>query len=113
MCLRILSRKPIKYKQSAAEQVTVSIMFIEDQLLNASVVAMETMRAPVLEKVLQFTQQDWPNNVEPVFNLTTAKGLNFLMKMVSSCGTHELFYQSHYRPSYGPICKQNTWVWLK
>ena len=53
MCLRIsLSRKPIKYKQSAAEQVTVNVMFIEeDQFLNASVVAMEIMRDPVLGMV--------------------------------------------------------------
>ena len=48
-----LFRKPIKYKQSAAEQVTVNVMFIEeDQFLNASVVAMETRRDPVLGKVL-------------------------------------------------------------
>ena len=45
-------------------------MFIEeDQFLNASVVAMGTMRDPVLGKVLQFTQQGWPNNLEPVFQL--------------------------------------------
>ena len=62
-----LSRKPIKYKQSAAEQVTVNVMFIKDQFLNASVVAMETMRDSVFGKVLQFTQQGWPNSVEPVF----------------------------------------------
>ena len=31
-------------------------------------------------------------------NLATAKGLTSLMKMVSSCGTRELLYQSHYRP---------------
>ena len=69
MCLRIfLSRKPIKYKQSAAEQVTVNVMFIEeDRCLNASVVAMETVSDPVLGMVLQFTQQGWRNNVEPVF----------------------------------------------
>ena len=43
-------------------------MFIEeDQFLNASVVAMGTMRNPVLGNVLQFTQQGWPNNLEPVF----------------------------------------------
>ena len=56
-----LSRKPIKYEQSAAEQVTVTVIFIEeDQFLNASVVAMEAIRDPVLGKVLQFTQQGWP-----------------------------------------------------
>ena len=71
-----LSRKPIKYKQSAAEQVTVNVMFIEeDQFLNASVVAMETMRDPVLGKVLQFTQQGWPNNLEPVFQPYYSKRL--------------------------------------
>ena len=80
-------------------------MFIkEDQFLNASVVAMETMRDPVFGKVLQFTQQGWPNNLED---------LNSLMKMVSSRGTPELLYQSRYRLSYWPICKQNTWVWAK
>ena len=43
-------------------------MFIEEyQFLKASVVAMETMRDPVLGKVLQFTQQGWPNNLEAVF----------------------------------------------
>ena len=69
MCLRIfLSRKPINNKQSAEEQVTVNVMFIEEyQFLKASVVAMETMRDPVLGKVLQFTQQGWPNNLEAVF----------------------------------------------
>ena len=53
-----LSRKPIKYEQSAAEQVTVNVMFIEeDQFFkNVSIVARETMRGPVLGKVLQFTQ---------------------------------------------------------
>ena len=48
-----LSRKPIEYKQSAAEQVTVNVMFIEeDQFLNASVVAVETMRDPVLGRTV-------------------------------------------------------------
>ena len=71
-----LSRKPIEYKQSAAEKVTVNVMFIEeDQFLNASVVAMETMRDPVLGKVLQFTQQGWPNNLEPVFQPYYSKRL--------------------------------------
>ena len=71
-----LSRKPIKYKQSAAEQVAENVMFIEeDQFLNASLVAMETMRDPVLGKVLQFTQQGWPNNLEPVFQPYYSKRL--------------------------------------
>ena len=52
-------------------------MFIEeDQFLNASVVAMETMRDPVLGKVLQFTQQGWPNNLEPVFQPYYSKRLD-------------------------------------
>ena len=46
-------------------------------------------------------------------NLATAKGLTSLMKMVLSCGTRELLYQSHYRPFCWPICMQNIWVWLK
>ena len=48
-----LSRKPIKCEQSASEQVTVNVMFIEeDQFFkNVSIVAMETMRDPVLGKV--------------------------------------------------------------
>ena len=109
-----LSRKPNEYKQSAAEQVTVNVMFIEeDQFLNASVVAMETMRDPVLGRCYSLLSRVGPIIWNQCSNLTTAKDLNSLMKMVSSCGTHELFYQSHYRPSYGPICKQNTWVWLK
>ena len=71
-----LSRKPIKYKQSAAEQVTVNGMFIEeDQFLNASVVAMETLRDPVLGKVLQFAQRGWPDNLEPVFQPYYSKRL--------------------------------------
>ena len=71
-----LSRKPIEYKQSAAEQVTVNVMFIEeDQFLNASVVARETTRDPVLGKVLQFTQQGWPNNLEPQFQPYYSKRL--------------------------------------
>ena len=72
----LLSRKPIKYKQSAAEQVTVNGMFIEeDQFLNASVVAMETLRDPVLGKVLQFAQRGWPDNLEPVFQPYYSKRL--------------------------------------
>ena len=72
----LLSRKPIKYKQSAAEQVTVNVMVIEeDQFLNASVVAMEIMRDPVLGMVLQFTQQGWRNNLEPVFQPYYSKRL--------------------------------------
>ena len=71
-----LSRKPVEYKQSAAEQVTVNVMLIEeDQFLNASVVTMETMSDPVLGKVLQFTQQGWPNSPEPVFQPYYSKRL--------------------------------------
>ena len=62
-----MSGKPIKYKRSAAEQVTVNVVFIEDQFLNTCVVDMETMRDPVLGEVLQFTQQGWLDNLEPVF----------------------------------------------
>ena len=54
-----LSRKSIKYKQSAAEQATVNVMFIEEDL----------------GKVLQFTQQGWPNNLEPVFQPYYSKRL--------------------------------------
>ena len=72
----LLSRKPIKYKQSAAEQVTINVMVSEeDQFLNASVVAMEIMRDPVLGMVLQFTQQGWRNNLEPVFQPYYSKRL--------------------------------------
>ena len=71
-----MSGKPIKYKRSAAEQVTVNVVFIEeDQFLNASVVAMETMRDPVIGEVLQFTQQGWLDNLEPVFQPYYSKGL--------------------------------------
>ena len=52
-------------------------MFIEeDQFLNASVVAIEKMRDSVLGKVLQFTQQGWPNNPEPVFQPYYSKRLD-------------------------------------
>ena len=51
-------------------------MFIEeDRFLNASVAAMETRRDPVLGKVLQFTQQGWLNNLEPVFQPYYSKRL--------------------------------------
>ena len=36
---------------------------------------METMRDPILGKVLQVTQQGWPNNPEPVFQRYYSKRL--------------------------------------
>ena len=93
-----LFRKPIKYKQSAAEQVTVNVMFIEDQFLNASVVAMETSNT--LERCYSLLSRVGQIIWNQCSNLTTAKGLNSLTKMVSSCRTRELLYQSLYRAFY-------------
>ncbi|PFX28231.1 Transposon Tf2-6 polyprotein [Stylophora pistillata] len=63
-----LSRKPIDAEPSSAEQVTVSVMLIEgDQFVNASVVAVETKKDPLLSKVLRYTQNGWPERPEQIF----------------------------------------------
>lgn len=49
------------------------IFIEEDQFLSVSVVAMETTRDPVPGKVLQSTQQGWPDILEPVFRLNYGK----------------------------------------
>lgn len=72
-----LSRKPIATEPSSAEQVTVNVMFIEgDQFVNASVVAMETKKDPLLSKVLHYTQHGWPEHPEPVFQPYYSKRLD-------------------------------------
>ena len=115
MCLRIfLSRKPINNKQSAEEQVTVNVMFIEEyQFLKASVVAMETMRDPVLGKVLQFTQQGWPNNLEPVFQPYYSKRLELSHEDGILLWNSRVLVPESIQGFYRSICVQNTWVWLK
>ena len=77
--LLILSLVRTMYKQTfypenpsilslPAEQVTVNIMFIEeDQNVNASMVAMEAQKDPVLSKVTHFTQHGWPKKPNPAF----------------------------------------------
>ena len=56
--------------------MTVNVMFIEgDQFVNASIVASETKRDSVLNKVLQFTQHGWPEKPEPVFQFYHNKRL--------------------------------------
>ena len=52
-----LSRRPIDANLSQEEQVTVDVMFIEeDQFVNASMVARETKKDSVWSKVLHFTK---------------------------------------------------------
>ena len=52
-------------------------MFIEgDQFVNASVVAMETQKDPVLSKVLQYTRHGWPDKPEPVLQPYYSKRLD-------------------------------------
>ncbi|PFX23108.1 hypothetical protein AWC38_SpisGene12366 [Stylophora pistillata] len=60
-----LSRKPIDAEPSQVEEVTVSVMFTEgDQFVNAPVVAVETKEDSRLSKVLQYTQNGWPEHPE-------------------------------------------------
>ena len=74
------------------------IFIEEDQFLSVSVVAMETTRDPVPGKVLQSTQQGWPDILEPVFRRNYGKSLQLSheLRMVSSCGTRKLSNQSHH-----------------
>lgn len=60
-----------------AEQVTVNATLIEgDQFVNASAVAMETHKNPVLSQVLQYTQHGRPDKSEPVFQPYFTKTLD-------------------------------------
>ena len=60
-----LSRKPVKGKPSTSEQVTVNVMFIEgEQIVNSSMVAIETKKDKVLSKVLHYTKSGWPDKPE-------------------------------------------------
>ncbi|XP_015765071.1 PREDICTED: uncharacterized protein K02A2.6-like [Acropora digitifera] len=65
-----LSRRPIEADPSHEEQVTVNVMFIErDQFVNASIVASETKRDPVLSKEdgILLRKPEKPEKPEPVF----------------------------------------------
>ncbi|XP_048586216.1 uncharacterized protein K02A2.6-like [Nematostella vectensis] len=60
-----LSRKPVECEPSSEEQVTVNVMFIkEEQIVTASMVAMETKKDNVLRKVLDYTRNGWPDKPE-------------------------------------------------
>ena len=68
-----LSRKPVKGEPSTAEQVTVKVIFIEgEQIVNSTMVAMETKKDKVLSRVLNYTKNGWPDKPElelqPYFN---------------------------------------------
>ncbi|CAB4032526.1 Hypothetical predicted protein, partial [Paramuricea clavata] len=61
-----LSRKPINIQLTPEEQVEVRVMFIEgEQIVNSTMVAMETKKDPVLSKVLDFTKNGWPEKPQP------------------------------------------------
>jgi hypothetical protein len=61
-----LSRKPINIQPTPEEQVEVRVMFIEgEQIVNSTMVAMETKKDPVLSKVLDFTKNGWPEKPQP------------------------------------------------
>lgn len=56
-----LSRKPIEGQPTPAEQVEVKVMFMEeDELINSKMVAMETKKDSILNRVLDFTKNGWP-----------------------------------------------------
>ena len=55
-----LSRKPIKGQPTPAEQVEV----IQDELINSKMVAMETKKDSILNRVLDFTKNGWPERPE-------------------------------------------------
>ena len=61
---------------------TSSLLQNRNQLLNASVVAMETMRDPVLGKALQFTQQGWPDNLIIQIILVVVDAYSKFLKIV-------------------------------
>ena len=63
-----LSRKPINGQPTPAEQVDVKIMFIEgEEIINSNMVEMETKKDPVLNKVLDFTKNGWPEKPQTDF----------------------------------------------
>ena len=68
MYVDYLSRKPITDQPTHAEQVEVKVMFIEeDEIINAKMVAMETKKDSILNRVLDFTKNGWPGKPEPQF----------------------------------------------
>ncbi|CAB4007683.1 Retrovirus-related Pol poly from transposon [Paramuricea clavata] len=65
-----LSRKPINIQPTPEEQVEVRVMFIEgEQIVNSTMVAMETKKDPVLSNVLDFTKNGWPEKPQPELQL--------------------------------------------
>ncbi|CAB4041554.1 Hypothetical predicted protein, partial [Paramuricea clavata] len=61
-----LSRKPINIQPTPKEQVEVRVMFIAgEQIVNSTMVAMETKKDPVLSNVLDFTKNGWPEKPQP------------------------------------------------
>lgn len=60
-----LPRKPIKGQPTPAEQVEVKVMFIEeDELINSKMVALETNKDSIPNRVLDFTKSGWPERPE-------------------------------------------------
>ena len=58
-----MSRKPIPGPQILEDLEEASVLFIEDEVLDARTIAAETQKDPVLKKALHFTVHGWPSSV--------------------------------------------------
>ena len=58
-----MSRKPIPGQQVLEDLEEASVLFIEDEVLDARTIAAETQSDPVLKKALHFTVHGWPSSV--------------------------------------------------
>ena len=65
VCADFLSRKLIEGEPTSAETVTSNVLFVDtDNIVKAQTVRSETRKDPVLYRVLQFTKNGWPSEVD-------------------------------------------------
>lgn len=58
-CADFLSRSPIEGNASSEEKETVQVLFTNEEVIKAEVVASETRKDPILKKVLYYTRFGW------------------------------------------------------
>lgn len=58
-CADYLSRSPVEGKPTIEEKETVQVLFTQEEVIKADVVASETRKDPVLKKVLFYTRYGW------------------------------------------------------
>ena len=61
-CADYLSRNPVDGKPTSEEKETVQVLFTQEEVIKADVVAAETRKDPLLKKVLHYTRHGWVDN---------------------------------------------------